>query len=350
MVRREQIVDICRWVLGGVFTFSGIVKCVDPVGTSVFVEKYLATFSLDVFLPLALPIAVVLSVVEFALGQLLLCGKPHRITAVVIIVIMSLFTVVTLLNATILPIGDCGCFGDAVRLTPLETLIKNIILLPLSVLMFVGARRGRFDYLGAATAVAISLGVCLYSLRYQPIIDFMPYRVGVNLWEAVSHDRLALDSSEQTHLVFRSIATGEELIFASDDVECWQREDIEFVESRQDVVSSSSFPFAEFVLTNAEGEDCTLSFLEQNRDITLITIYDLESLTPDRLHTVRELLYDSENVAVITSVDRARIVELLGVEPYSLDAMTLRTLIRSRIGVVVLSDGAISRKCDIRDI
>ena len=183
MLNKERIFDLCRWVLGGVFSFSGIVKCVDPVGTSVFVEKYLAIFSLDELLPLALPIAVVLSVVEFALGQLLLCAKPHRITAVVITVIMSLFTVVTLLNATILPIGDCGCFGDAVRLTPLQTLLKNIALLPLSVLMIVCARRGRFDYLQTAIAVVISLGVCLYALRHQPLIDFMPYREGVNLRE-----------------------------------------------------------------------------------------------------------------------------------------------------------------------
>ena len=345
--------SLFRRILGLVFIFSGFVKCVDPVGTSVFVEKYLATYHLEEFLPLALGLAVALAAVELMLGLMLLCGVAQRVTAVATTIFMSLFTVVTLLSATILPLGDCGCFGDAVRLSPWQTFAKNLVLLPMAIYVWWGSERrglrGR-DTLVASLSLVVALGINLYSLRYQPIIDFMPYRVGVNLWEAVSHDRLALDSSEQTHLVFRSIATGEELIFASDDVECWQREDIEFVESRQDVVSSSSFPFAEFVLTNAEGEDCTLSFLEQNRDITLITIYDLESLTDGRLRAVRELLHDTENVAVITSVDRGRIVELLGVEPYSLDAMTLRTLIRSRIGVVVLSDGAISRKCDIRDI
>ncbi len=345
--------SLFRRILGLVFVFSGFVKCVDPVGTSVFVEKYLATYHLEEFLPLALGLAVALAAVELMLGLMLLCGVAQRVTAVATTIFMSLFTVVTLLSATLLPIGDCGCFGDAVRLTPWQTFAKNLVLLPMAIYVWWGSERrglrGR-DTLVASLSLVVALGINLYSLRYQPIIDFMPYRVGVNLWEAVSHDRLALDSSEQTHLVFRSIATGEEMIFASDDVECWQREDIEFVDSRQDVVSSSSFPFAEFVLTNAEGEDCTLSFLEQNRDITLITIYDLESLTALSLRAARELLHDLENVAVITSVDRGRIVELLGVEPYSLDAMTLRTLIRSRIGVVVLSDGVISRKCDIRDI
>lgn len=349
MVRREQIVDICRWVLGGVFSFSGIVKCVDPVGTSVFVEKYLATFSLEWFLPLALPIAVVLSVVEFALGQLLLCGKPHRITAVVIIVIMSLFTVVTLLNATILPIGDCGCFGDAVRLTPLQTLLKNIALLPLSVLMFVGARRGRFNYLGAATAVVIALGVCLYALRHQPIIDFMPYREGVDLRSEIARERESLEAQTRTSLLFRTLE-GEELLFPSDDTECWLRDDLEFVESRRELLTNEPHPFAEFIITNSSGEDCTLDIVDENRSVTLLCIRSADRLRGARLSAVKELMRSVDNLVVVTSDDCSKVEEIVGRECYSLDAMTLRTLNRSWVGVVYVEQGVIRRKCDVRDI
>ena len=79
-MNKERIIDVCRWTLGGVFSFSGIVKCVDPVGTAVFVEKYLATFSLDVLLPRALPLAVVLSVAEFTLT--VIAVLPFEIVAV----------------------------------------------------------------------------------------------------------------------------------------------------------------------------------------------------------------------------------------------------------------------------
>ncbi len=349
MLNKERIFDLCRWVLGAIFSFSGIVKCVDPVGTSVFVEKYLATFSLDELLPLALPIAVVLSVVEFALGQLLLCAKPHRITAVVITVIMSLFTVVTLLNATILPIGDCGCFGDAVRLTPLQTLLKNIALLPLSVLMLRDSKRGRFNYLGAATVVAISLGVCLYALRHQPLIDFMPYREGVNLREEVARELQVLDSQTTTQLVFRT-SDGTEELFASDDTECWLRDDLEFVESRSEVLVGEPLPFAEFIITNSQGEDCTLELLESHPNATLLCIQSSEALRGRRLEAARELLASGEDVVVLTSADASCVAEMLGVEPYSLDAMTLRSVNRSRVGVVQLTDGVISRKCDVRDL
>ena len=335
--------------MGGLFSFSGIVKCVDPVGTAVFVEKYLAAFSLDVFLPIALPIAIVLSVAEFTLGQLLLDGKPHRITAIATLAIMSLFTIVTLLNATVLPIGDCGCFGDAIRLTPVQTLIKNVVLLPLSALMIVGACRGKFNYLQTAIGVAISLGVCLYSLRYQPIIDFMPFRVGVNLREEIMRERQELDSQSATYLVF-SNAEGEELLFESDDTECWLRDDLEFVESRSEAPASVPQPFAEFIVTSAQGEECTLDLLAENSDVLLLTIYDVDALSGRRLKAAKELLDGQQRVVVLTSAEASVITEILGVEPFMLDAMTLRSLIRSRVGVVEINAGVIVRKCDVRDL
>lgn len=340
-------------ILGLVFIFSGFVKCADPVGTSVFVEKYLATYHLDSLLPLALVLAVALAAIELLLGAMLMFGVAKRVTAIATTIFMSLFTAVTLLSATMLPIGDCGCFGDAVRLTPWETFAKNLVMLPMAIYLWWGSERKgveRKEVVMSAVVLVLAVGLNLYSLRYQPLIDFMPYRVGVNLWEAVAHDRLALDSHSTTCLVFRNTTTGEEELFDSDDAECWTRDDLEFVESRTEVVDSSSLPFAEFVLTNAEGEDCTLSFLEQNRDITLLTVYDIDALTARRLKAAKRVLKSHDNVVVVTSADRAKITEILGVESYTIDAMTLRTVIRSRVGVVQLKDGTISRKCDVRDL
>ena len=350
-MNKERIIDVCRWTLGGVFSFSGIVKCVDPVGTAVFVEKYLATFSLDVLLPLALPLAVVLSVAEFTLGGLLLDGKPHRITAIATLAIMSLFTIVTLLNATILPIGDCGCFGDAVRLTPVQTLLKNIVLLPLSALMIVGARRGRFDYLQTVIGVIISLGVCLYALRYQPIIDFMPYDRDTNLREEVAKQRAELESSTTNVLVFRDKTTSEQVEFAASNIECWSDPNLEYIDSRSVVVSEESYPLAELMVTNLAGDDITLELLNRPGRVAWITIYDTKALERN-FEAVKRLLgsgkYDGYVVA--TSLDTQTLTERLGIECYMVDAMTLRTINRSKVGVMVVDNGVVTDKCNIRDI
>ena len=350
-MNKERVIDICRWVLGGVFSFSGIVKCVDPVGTAVFVEKYLVTFSLDVLLPLALPIAIVLSVVEFSLGQLLLNNKPHRITAIATIVIMSLFTIVTLLNATVLPIGDCGCFGDAIRLTPVQTLLKNIVLMPLSVLMIVGARRGGINYIALFVPVLISLGVSLYSLRYQPIIDFMPYDKSTNLREEVSEQRAQLEKSATNILIFKDKRSGHSVEFDASNIECWSDPNLEYVDSRRVTTNDKYLPLAELVVADAAGQDLTLELLERSGRVAWVTIYD--DVAFERYLNIIKTFVEShsyDSYIVVTSLDAERVSEALGVECYQADAMTLRTMNRSKAGVIVLDNGVIAQKSDIRDI
>ena len=350
-MNRERIIDVCRWTLGGVFSFSGIVKCVDPVGTAVFVEKYLATFSLDVLLPLALPIAVLLSVMEFSLGQLLLNGKPHRITAIATIAIMSLFTLVTLLNATILPIGDCGCFGDAIRLTPVQTLLKNVLLLPLSILMIVGARRGRFDYFQAAIGVVISLAVCLFALRYQPIIDFMPYDRKTNLREEVVKQRAELENSTANILIFRDKTTLERVEFDASNIECWSDPNLEYLDSRSEVRGKEDYPLAELMVTNLAGDDVTLELLERPGRVAWITIYDAKAFERNFRAVNRLLSLDRyDGFVVATSLDAEALTQRLGVECYMVDAMTLRTINRSKVGVMLLDNGVVVDKRNIRDI
>lgn len=350
-MKKERIIDVCRWTLGGVFSFSGIVKCVDPVGTAVFVEKYLATFSLDVLLPLALPIAVLLSVMEFTLGQLLLNGKPHRITAIATIAIMSLFTIVTLLNATILPIGDCGCFGDAIRLTPVQTLLKNAVLLPLSILMIVGARRGGINYIALFVPVLISLGVCLYALRYQPIIDFMPYDRKTNLREEVAKQRAALENSTTNILIFRDNTTSEKVEFDASNIECWSDPNLEYLDSRSEVRGKEDYPLAELMVTNLAGDDVTLELLERPGRVAWITIYDAKALERNFRAVNRLLSLDRyDGFVVATSLDAEALTQRLGVECYMVDAMTLRTINRSKVGVMLLDNGVVVDKRNIRDI
>ena len=350
-MNRERIIDVCRWTLGGVFSFSGIVKCVDPVGTAVFVEKYLATFSLDVLLPLALPIAVLLSVMEFTLGQLLLNGKPHRITAIATIAIMSLFTLVTLLNATILPIGDCGCFGDAIRLTPVQTLLKNVLLLPLSILMIVGARRGGINYIALFVPVLISLGVSLYSLRYQPIIDFMPYDRKTNLREEVAKQRAELENSTTNILIFRDKTTLERVEFDASNIECWSDPNLEYLDSRSEVRGKEDYPLAELMVTNLAGDDVTLELLERPGRVAWITIYDAKAFERNFRAVNRLLSLDRyDGFVVATSLDAEALTQRLGVECYMVDAMTLRTINRSKVGVMLLDNGVVVDKRNIRDI
>jgi uncharacterized membrane protein YphA (DoxX/SURF4 family) len=343
-----------RWLLGGVFIFSGLVKCVDPVGTSVFVDKYLATYSLEALLPISLAIAVSLAVVEVTMGMLLVIGVLKRYVALAATIFLLLFTAVTLLSATLLPIGDCGCFGDAVKLTPWQTFLKNLVLLPMAVVVWrnseVAKPKWRRVAIVMAVVVAIPLAINLYSLRYLPIVDFMPYKLGVDLRTAVANEREL--EGVRSILLFENTATGEVVEFPAEDASCWAYPNLEYLDARTESIVNEASKFADFRVYSRDGEDVTLAMLNKSGRVAWLCINDSNALTGLRLQYAERLLeaYPPQAVVVLTTSSTAYISKLLKSEVYTIDAMTLRSMMRADVGVVVINDGVIEFKADIRDI
>lgn len=348
---------LLRWVVGATFLFSGIAKCVDPVGSAIYVDKYLATYALDAFMSLSQGIAIALMVVETLLGVWLIFGAFRRIASLVSLVIISFFTVVTLLSATVLPIGECGCFGDIVELTPWQTFLKNILLLALCIALWRWGREERVISLkdGVVTfvGIALPLAVSLYALRHLPFVDSMPYNVGTSLFDEVSKERDMEQQSVQNVLIFKNLTTGESVEFDAADTSCWEDANLEFVDALTREIPMDA-TYSEFRLYDAEGEDCTLDVLGRKGRVALLCVNDTQHLDDKHLRGITSLLnqYPSEGIVLLSAVDRAQVAELVdeGIATLTIDAMTLRSVIRSDIGVVVLHDGVVEFKSDIRDI
>lgn len=341
-----------RWALGYTFIFSGVVKCVDPVGTAIFVEKYLATYSLEALLPLSLTIAIVLSVVEFALGCLITDRLFSRVVSTITLSLVSLFTIVTLLSATVLPIGECGCFGNAIELTPWQTFFKNVVLLVMAFVVW-RSERGeelKINYLSLIFAVAVPLIINIYALRHLPIIDFMPYDEGRNLREEVLKERAEERDAVRSMLKFRSVTTNEEQLFESTDSACWMDEDLEFVEAVTISEEIADLTYNDFHLYTSEGEDVTESLLQRSGRVVLLCIND-DEISGAQMRGIEQLrkCYGNENI-VILSASKVDAEWCRDIEQMSIDAMTLRSMMRADIGVVVLSDGVVESKANIRDL
>ena len=343
-----------RWVLGALFVSSGVFKSVDPVGTSIFVEKYLVTYGLDMLLPAALGIAILLAVVEMALGMMLIADVLRRPVALVTSCFLAAFTIITLLSATVLPIGDCGCFGDAVKLTPWQTLLKNVAMLPIAVALWwyseIREITWRTVAIVSAMAVVIPLGVNLYSLRYLPIVDFLPYKEGVNLREEITRERE--DASVQSILIFNNRATGETVEYQSDATECWLNPDLEYVDARTETITTEVGDFADFALFDGEGVEHAMELLSLPGRVAWLCVNDAEALVGRRLEGVERLFdaYPAEAIVVVSSADAEQLATKLNHPVYTIDAMTLRSIMRAKVGVVVLNDGVIEAKLDVRDI
>lgn len=341
------VVQMLRWLLGAVFIFSAATKFIDPVGTSLFVDSYLATYALDALLPASVALGVALSVFEFTLGVMLIAAVNRRVVALLSFLVVAVFTVVTLLSATILPIGECGCFGEVVSLTPWGTFLKNVVLLPIACVVWRTAERGpvcRRDAAVLICAVALSLGVNLYALNHQPLLDLMPYKVGTDLRSAVAKEREA----EVSHSVlqFRNTHTGAVEEFPTDAAACWLRDDLEYVDVVTRTVSADSANYADFRVYDAEGEDVSDALLARSGRVAWITVYDAEAIDEECKEAIRHIydLYPSSAVVVLSAVAGVDAALFPATDIYNIDAKTLRSVNRAKVGVVVVNDGIVEYK------
>ena len=133
------LVNICRAILGLTFIFSGYVKATDPLGSQYKIHDYLEALGLASFIPdwLTLIMAIGLAAVEFSMGIFTLFAMRRHATSKLMLAFMAMMTAITVWIAIANPVSDCGCFGDAIILTNVETLIKNIVLLACSVMIFI---------------------------------------------------------------------------------------------------------------------------------------------------------------------------------------------------------------------
>ena len=198
--------------------------------------------------------------------------------------------------------------------------------------------------------VALPLAINLYSLRYLPLVDFMPYKLGVDLRSEVQRER---DSEGvRSILIFENSATGEVVEFPAEDTSCWADPNLEYVDARTETISSDAGEFADFRLYNREGEDVTLDMLNKPGRVAWLCINDSDALAGLRLMYAERLMeaYPPQAVVVVTTSNTPYVSKLLNSDVYTMDAMALRSVMRADVGVVVVNDGVVEFKADIRDI
>ncbi len=197
---------LSRMLLGIVFVFSGFVKAIDPIGFSYKIEEYLRVAHIPLLPWLNLPFvaSVLLISVEFVLGMYLVLGIRRKFCAVVTLFLVAIFTLISVVLALFHPVADCGCFGDFIVLTDVQTLLKNIVLLILAI-SFYYHHKMTISFVPVDWHWFFSLYTCVFilfftlrSLYYLPLMDFRPYNIGTNLREAVfpkniEEDKIPLD-------------------------------------------------------------------------------------------------------------------------------------------------------------
>ena len=355
---------LCRLILGAVFVFSGFLKLIDPVGTSLVIKEYFEAFHLS-FLDFAVvPAAVALALLEFTIGVSMLVRLRIRFMAWVTLIVMSFFTLVTLYLAVFNPISDCGCFGEAIHLTNWQTFFKNLILLPCAVVIFIWRssisefKHPVAEWIFMLLFVAFGAGVAVHVSRVRPVMEFSSLSIGNDLAAAPSGDS---DSYETTFIYEKNGEKGE---FPIDNLpdSTWTFVDAVTVGSEETESSSD----ADFYVENVIGTDITPDILSR-RNLLVVSIYDPEKFygrySDEDIDNLRQRAmdagFDFMTVASmiygdIESADAEGMVETgdyLCTDPMACDTFPgladrklLMTLNRSNGGMTYLDEGRIIKK------
>lgn len=348
---------VARTVVGLTFILSGFVKAIDPLGTQYKIQDYLAAIPPSLSLPdmLTLLMSVSLSMVEFTLGAFMLTAISRRVTARLTLLFMVVMTAVTVWIYIADPVKDCGCFGDALTLTNLETLLKNIVLLALAALVawrptHIGRLMSRSNQmlLGQMlmlTPVALSFW-CLYDL---PLIDFRPYHIGADIKAGMEIPEGAEQPVFDTTFIMEKDGERREFTLDNYPDSTWT-----FVDSKTVTVKEGYVPpIHDFSITAADGEDITDMVLGREGYTFLLISPDLDKADDQNFGDIDQIYEFCQDNSIpfycltaSTEKSQQHWQNITGAEyPFCMtDATTLKTMIRSNPGLMLLEKGVVRGK------
>lgn len=313
--------SIARYLVGGLFIFSGLIKINDPVGTQIKLEEYFTVFAIDIapffeaLKPASLFLSVLLSTLEVVLGVALLLKFKEKITTPILLAMIVFFTFLTFYSAYFNKVTDCGCFGDAIKLTPWQSFGKDVVLLFFIVILYlkrkeVKVEESKAKLIAIGTSLVLSLFVCFNAIKHLPVIDFRAYKEGTDLVAATMpppNEPMAVPAitnyalwGDQSDFTLESMV-GNKLLIIVHDV--------------RETAASAYVPLTSLV--NALGNDV------QAVAITASSGPEFEALRHE--------------------------VQLATPYFYS-DKTLLKTMVRSNPGLVLMQDGVIKKKWHYNDI
>ena len=363
---KSILVNLSRTLLALTFIFSGFVKAIDPLGSQYKIAEYLEAAQLSAYIPdwAQLILSVGLSAIEFTLGVMLLLAIRRRLASKISLIMMVVMTLVTLWLTVSNPIQDCGCFGDAIHLTNTQTFIKNLILLtaaiilacwPLYQIRFVSKTN---QWIAFYFTIVFIVTASTLSLYHLPIFDFRPYYIGQNIKKGMEIPKGAkLTTYKTTFICEKNGATKE---FTENDYP-YNDSTWVFKDTHQEILEKGyEPPIHDFSITDEKtGEDLTDSILTKDGYTFLLIAPVLERADDSNFGEIDAIYeYAKENgygfYGLTASTDKAvkHWRDITGAEYpfYAMDGTTLKTIIRSNPGLVLLYKGTIINKWSHNDL
>ncbi|MCU0451523.1 MAG: DoxX family protein [Bernardetiaceae bacterium] len=342
-------------LVGGLFVFSGLIKINDPVGTQIKMEEYFQVFAQDFgtiferFTPFALPIAVAMCVLEVVLGVALLVGYRPKFTLWSLLGLIVFFTFLTFYSAFYNKVTDCGCFGDAIKLTPWQSFYKDVALLVLIGALWWQRNQlnWRSGWAGATfTGLALvgSLGVAYWAIAHLPFIDFRVYKVG-------NHIPTLQKPAEPCQYLYVMKKDGKKVELTEYPQDPGYEFDTMLVQNAERCTPR----IVDYRLWNDTTSDFAPASLTGNK--LIITVNNVAKADRASFARINQLLAQVKNVEVVTftssdgkAFEVFRHEVQLATPYYFADGKMLKTIMRSDPGIFLLQNGTVKGKWHYNDV
>jgi uncharacterized membrane protein YphA (DoxX/SURF4 family)/peroxiredoxin len=360
---KNLITQFSRIFVGLLFIISGLIKLNDPVGFSYKLAEYFSepVFNMPFLVPFALGLALFLVIVEVVLGVMLLIGYKSKFTIWSLLLMIVFFTFLTFYSAYYDVVKDCGCFGDALHLTPWQSFAKDIVLLFFILILFINKRlvkplfQNSIQNIIAYAGILLCMLMAVWVLNHLPIIDFRPYKVGNNIEKGMEIPEGAPKSVVEMTFIYK--VNGVDKEFSENDLMNLP-EGAEFVDRKDKVITEGYVPPIHDFTMMKDDSDYKEELLQEPKLLMIVT-YDLITAEEGGMVKLEKLNQEATakgyKVIGMTNSSLEEIAKAkkkygLQFDFYTCDAIALKTIERANPSIVILEKGTIKQKVHYNDI
>jgi uncharacterized membrane protein YphA (DoxX/SURF4 family) len=360
---KNIITQFSRIFVGLLFIISGLIKLNDPVGFSYKLDEYFSepVFNMPFLVPLTLGLALFLVILEVALGVMLLIGYKSKITIWSLLLMIGFFTFLTFYSAYFDVVKDCGCFGDALHLTPWQSFTKDIVLLFFILILFINKKlvqplfQNAIQNMITYASIILCMFMAVWVLNHLPLIDFRAYKVGTNIEKGMEIPDGAPKSVIE--MIFIYNVNGVDTEFTEKDLMAIP-EGASFVDRKDKVITEGYVPPIHDFTMVKEDSDYKEELLQEQKLLMFVT-YDLATAEEDGMLRLEKLNQEAKakgyKVIGMTASSPMLIAKAqkrynLTFDFYFCDGTTLKTIERANPSIIVLEKGTVKQKVHYNDI
>ena len=360
---KNIITQFSRIFVGILFIISGLIKLNDPIGFSYKLAEYFSepVFNMPYFVPFALGIALFLVILEVVLGIMLLIGYKTKFTIWSLLILIVMFTFLTFYSAYFNVVKDCGCFGDALKLTPWQSFTKDVVLLFFILILYFNKKlvlplfSNNVQNIVVYASIVLSSLMGVWVLNHLPLIDFRPYKVGNNIQKGMRIPDGAEKSVVEMVFIYKVGGVAKE--FTEKDLMSIP-EGAVFVDRKDKVITEGYVPPIHDFTMEKDGSDYKEELLQEPK-LLVVVAYDLEKSSKTGMTNLKDLsknaIAKGYKVIGMTASSPEEITATkktygLSFDFYFCDATTLKTIERANPSIVILEKGTIKLKLHHNDI